>query len=94
MMTVEGSTKFINFMTPGAEFLMSERGYINHCSELSSTLSIYSTLIAMVLRDYNAAFLCYCCFLFNPPERSSGGYIEITLSVRLSVQIRVRPIMY
>ena len=36
------------------------------CSEnvLSSTLSIYNTLIATVLRDYNAAFLCYYCFLF------------------------------
>ena len=40
MMTEEGSTKIINFMTPGAEFQMSERGYINNCSELSSTLSI------------------------------------------------------
>ena len=37
----------------------------------------------------------------NPPERSSGGYIGITLSVRLSVtsvrlsvQIRVRPITF
>ena len=57
MMTEEGSTKIVNFMTPGAEFQMSERGYINHCSELSSTLSIYSTLIAFVLGNYNDAFL-------------------------------------
>ena len=28
------------------------------------------------------------------PPRSSGGYIGITLSVRLSVQIRVRPITF
>ena len=34
------------------------RGHITHYSEyvLSSTLSIYSTLIAIVLRDYDAAF--------------------------------------
>ena len=31
---------------------------------------------------------------YTPRERSSGGYIKITLSVRLSVQIRVRPITF
>ena len=31
---------------------------------------------------------------YTPCERSSGGYIEITLSVRLSVQIRVQPITF
>ena len=31
---------------------------------------------------------------YTPRERSSGGYIEITLSVRLSVQIRVQPITF
>ena len=56
MMTKEGSTKIVNFITPGAGVLMLGRG---HYSEhvLSSTLSIYSTLIAIVLRDYDAAFL-------------------------------------
>ena len=57
MMTKEGSTKIVNFMTPGDVILMI--GHISHCSEyasLTSTLSIYSTLIAIVLR----AFLCYC----------------------------------
>ena len=37
-------------------------GHISHYSEyvLSSTLSIYSTLIAIVLRDYDAAYLFDC----------------------------------
>ena len=52
-MTKEGSTKIVNFMTPRAVVLMLGRGHICHYSEyvLSSTLSIYSTLIAIVLRD-------------------------------------------
>ena len=39
--------------------LMLGRGYISHHSEyaLSSSLSIYITLIAIVLSEYNAAFL-------------------------------------
>ena len=58
MMTKEGSTKIVNFNTPMAEVLMLVRGHISHFSEyvLSSTLSIYSTLITIVLRDYDAAF--------------------------------------
>ena len=38
---------------------MLGRGHVSHYSEdvLFSTLSIYSTLIAIVLRDYDAAFL-------------------------------------
>ena len=38
--------------------LMLGRGLISHFSEyvLSSTVSIYSTLIATMLRDYDAAF--------------------------------------
>ena len=57
-MTKEGSTNIVNFNTPMAEVLMLGHGYISHFSEyvLSSTLSIYSTLIAIVLRDYDAAF--------------------------------------
>ena len=59
LITKEGSTKIVNFMTPGARVLMLGRGYINHYSEnvVSSTLSIYSTLVAIVFRDYDAAFL-------------------------------------
>ena len=57
MMTKEGSTKIVNFNTPMAEVLRLGFGHISHFSEyvLSSTLSIYSTLIAIVLRDYDAA---------------------------------------
>ena len=57
MMNKEGSTNIV--MTPGAGVLMLGRGHISHCSDyvVSSTLSIYSTLIAIVLRDYDAAFL-------------------------------------
>ena len=54
MMTKEGSTKIVNFNTPMAEVLMLGRDHTSHFSEyvLSYTLSIYSTLIAIVLRDY------------------------------------------
>ena len=57
-MTNKGSTKIVNFMTPGAGVLMFGRGHISQSEYVvSSTLSIYSTLIAIVLRDYDAAFL-------------------------------------
>ena len=61
MMTKEESTKITNFMTPRVGVLMLGCGHISHYSEyvLSSTLSIYSTLIAIVLRDFDAAFLYY-----------------------------------
>ena len=50
MMTKEGSTQIVNFMTPGAGILMLGHGHIKSYSEyvLSFTLSIYSTLIAIV----------------------------------------------
>ena len=59
MITKEGSSQIVNFMTPGAGVLMLGHGHISHYSEyvLSCTLSIYSTFIAIVLRDYDAAFL-------------------------------------
>ena len=58
MMTKEGSTKIVNFNSPRAGDLMLGRGRISHFREcvLSSTLSIYSTLIAIMLRDYDDAF--------------------------------------
>ena len=61
MMTKEGFTKIVNFMTPWAVVLMLRHGHISHYCEyvVSSTLSIYSTLVAIVLRDYDAAFLYY-----------------------------------
>ena len=62
MITKEGSTKIVNFMTHRAGVLMLARSHISHYSEyvLSSTLSIYSTLIAFVLRDNDAAFRYQC----------------------------------
>ena len=52
-------------MTPGAGVLILGRGHINHYSEfvLSSTLSIYSTLIAIVLSDYDVVFLYHGYYL-------------------------------
>ena len=45
---------------------MLDRGNISHYSEyaLSSTLSIYSTLIDIVLREYNVAFLYMSLLIF------------------------------
>ena len=51
MVTKEGSSKISDFMTPGAWFLGA-----------SASSSTFRTLIDTVLRDYNAAFLCYCFF--------------------------------
>ena len=58
----------INFITIGAWGLMLGHGYRSHYSEnaLSSTLTIWITFIAIVLSEYNAAFLCHCFFyIFN-----------------------------
>ena len=58
MKTKEGSTKMVTFMTPWAGVLALGRGHISHNEYVySSTLSIYSTLIAIVLRDCDAAYL-------------------------------------
>ena len=59
MRTKKGSTKIVNLKIPGAWDLMLERGHISHYNEdvLYSTFSIYRTLIAIVLRDYDTAFL-------------------------------------
>ena len=59
MMTKEGSIQISNCSTPKAGVPMQGRGHESHYSEyvLSSTLSIYSTSISIVLRDYNAASL-------------------------------------
>ena len=57
-MTEEGSAKIVNLMTPGAGDLMLGHDYISHYSvyALSSTLSLYGTWIAIVLRDYRTCF--------------------------------------
>ena len=59
MMTMEGSTKIIKFMTPWAGVLMLGHGHISHYSEyvVYSTISIYSRFIAILLRYFDAAFL-------------------------------------
>ena len=59
MMNKEASTKIVNFITPGAGFLMLGCGHISHYSKyvVSSSLTIYNTLTAFVLWDYDAAFL-------------------------------------
>ena len=58
MMTRERSTRIVNSMTPrdsGAKvWPYTFKSYSENA--LSSTLSIYSTLIAIMLRDYDAAF--------------------------------------
>ena len=65
MMTKKGSTKIVNFMSPRAGVLMLGRGHISHYIEyaLSSTLSIYSTLIAFALSDM--MLLSYTIIVFH-----------------------------
>ena len=46
----------VNFMTPGAGVLMLGRDPIGH-SEYQYTACV---MIAIILRDYNAVFLCQC----------------------------------
>ena len=59
MMIKEGSTQIVKFITPGAGVRMLGRCHISHYNEhvLSSTLLINSILIAIVSKDYDAAFL-------------------------------------
>ena len=61
MITKEGSTKIVNVMTPRVGVLMLERCHVSQYSKyvLSSSLSIYSTMIDIVLRHYDASFLCH-----------------------------------
>ena len=51
MMLKEGSTKVVDFRTPGAEAFMLGHGYTSQYVNMHSTLSIYSVSIAIVLRD-------------------------------------------
>ena len=61
MMTKERSTKIVKCMNPRAGGLVLGCDHINHKVKMHYLLlKIYSTLIAIVLRDYNAAFLCHC----------------------------------
>ena len=67
MINKEWSPIPVNFMTRGARVLMLGRGHISHYSDyaLSSSLSIFSSLISTVFRDYNAAFIGHFEFLFS-----------------------------
>ena len=58
MMTKEGSTQIVHFMTPGAGILMLGRGHISHMVNMYYLLLYQDTahLIAIVLRDYDTAF--------------------------------------
>ena len=62
IMTKEGSAKIVNLIIIGVGDLMLRLDYLSHHSEyaLSSPFSIYISLIASVLSEYNAAFLCHC----------------------------------
>ena len=62
VVTGEGSVRIVNFITIGAGGLVLGRGYVGHYSEyaLSSDLSVCITMIAVVLREYDTAFLCHC----------------------------------
>ena len=66
-MTKEGSIKIVNFMTLRAGVLMLRRDHTSHYSEyvVSSTPSVYSTLIAIVLRDYDASFYTIVNFIYS-----------------------------
>ena len=61
MMTKKGSTKIVNFMESVAGVLMIGTGHIRRHNDfgLSSTLSMCNTWVAIVLREYTVAFLCY-----------------------------------
>ena len=85
MMTKKGSTEIVIFMTPEAGVLMLGHGHISHYSEyvLSSTLSIYSTLIGAVDIQFHCLFsICiwmgYCWngvkHKKNPPQSINRLY--------------------
>ena len=52
-------------MIPGQRVLVLRCGHISHIVKMHYLLLYqYSTLIPTILREYNDAFLWYCCFLF------------------------------
>ena len=59
MITKEGSTIIVNFTTHESGVLMLGHNHTSHYSEyaLPSTLSLYSTLFVILLRDCIAGFL-------------------------------------
>ena len=66
-MTKEGSTRNVNFWPPWAGVdarSWTNKSLIVNMYYLLPYQYIYSTLIANVLRNYDAAFLYHCWFLF------------------------------
>ena len=58
MTAKEGSSKIVNFMNPGAGVLRLGHGHKSHIVNMYYLLLYqYTALIAIVLRDYDAAFL-------------------------------------
>ena len=54
-MIITEDVKNVNFMTPGAWDIMQRRDHISHYG----VYSLSSTLIAILLRDDNDAFICH-----------------------------------
>ena len=77
-------------MTPEAGVLFLGCGHVSHYSKnaLSSSLSMYSAFMAIVLRDYNAAFLCHCWFFvvdnyanMSPSDKCRVSDTQVTVKV-------------
>ena len=81
MMTKARSTKIVNFKTTEAGILMLECDHISHFSEyaLSSNPSIYSTLIAIVLRDYDAFLFHRWYTKMSPYDKKSDSVKSLIL---------------
>ena len=77
MMTKEGSTKIVNFMTPRTGVLVLGCGHKSHYSEyaLNCTLSICSTLIVVVLKYYDSSSLAFshCRYLWKNETIQTHG---------------------
>ena len=58
-MTKERSSKYLNFITLWPGVLVLGCGHISHIVFYQYTAHWFT-----LLRDYNAAFLCHCCFSF------------------------------
>ena len=80
---------------PAIDDLLSNQDFLaakHPMTWLRQKLIVNDQQIQQVLQNATRfEILNVCLPNYNPRERSSGGYIEITLSVCLSVQIRVRP---
>ena len=89
-MTKEGSAKIVNFITIGAGGLMLGRGYMSEYA-LSSTLSIYITLIDIIWREYKATFLCHCWMMGQLICKYELFWQEVSVEF-LILRCRLRPL--